>query len=171
VADHPEFRRPASDRRPDGAAPASARPPVGGVPRTINDAGSAIHDRRDGAPDSLAVALVHDPDHPDAPRVIASGKGWVAEQILALAFETGIRVREDSDLAQMLAAMDLDTELPLEAYTAVSEILAYVYRVNGRLAPAAGDGAPQQEEAGEREREREREYGRAGTAAEQEPRP
>ncbi len=112
-----------------------ARPPNRGVPRTINDPDSAVHVRDDGAPSTLAVALADDPDRPDAPRVVASGKGWVAEQILTLAFESGVRVRQDAALVQILAAMDLDAEIPLEAYTAVSEILAYVYRLNQSMTP------------------------------------
>ncbi len=66
-----------------------------------------------------------------APKVIAAGRGSVAEQILALAFANGIKVREDADLAELLSAVDIDSEIPLEAFTAVAEILSYVYRANG----------------------------------------
>ena len=83
----------------------------------------------------MTATTAADPNRAEAPRVVASGKGWVAEQILTLAFESGVRVRRDSELAQILSAMDLDTEIPLEAYTAVSEILAYVYRLNQTMAP------------------------------------
>ena len=65
------------------------------------------------------------------PKVIAAGRGSVAEQILALAFANGIKVREDADLAELLSAIDIDSEIPLEAFTAVAEILSYVYRANG----------------------------------------
>ena len=68
-----------------------------------------------------------------APRVVAAGRGTVAEQILALAFANGIKVREDADLAELLSAVDLDSEIPLEAFTAVAEILSYVYRANGAM--------------------------------------
>jgi len=68
-----------------------------------------------------------------APRVIAAGRGTVAEQILALAFANGVKVREDADLAELLSAVDLDSEIPLEAFTAVAEILSYVYRANGAM--------------------------------------
>lgn len=92
----------------------------------------------------VAVALSYDPDQADAPRVVASGKGALAEQILNLAFANGVKVREDRDLAEVLAAVELDTVIPLEAFVAVAEILAYVYRANGRLPPVprGGDGAP-----------------------------
>jgi len=58
----------------------------------------------------------------------------VAEQILAIAFAHDIKVREDADLVQILEAVDLDSEIPLEALAAVAEILSYVYRANNRLA-------------------------------------
>jgi flagellar biosynthesis protein len=73
------------------------------------------------------------------PSVVASGRGLVAERILELAFAAGVRVREDADLAEMLAAVDLGADIPAEAVVAVAEILAHVYRLNGTLdaAPAA----------------------------------
>jgi flagellar biosynthesis protein len=89
------------------------------------------------APDSLAVALDYDPKVADAPRVVASGRGYMAERILDLAFESGVKVRQDADLAQVLSAVDVDSEIPLEAYVAVAEILAYVYRANNQLPPKA----------------------------------
>jgi flagellar biosynthesis protein len=67
------------------------------------------------------------------PKVIASGRGKVAEEILKLAHAKGLRVREDGDLAQLLARLDLDTPIPSEAIIAVAEILARVYAANGRL--------------------------------------
>lgn len=87
---------------------------------------------------AIAVALQYDPDQADAPTVTASGKGAVAEQILQLAFANGVKVRTDPDLAQVLAAVEVDTVIPLEAFAAVAEILAYVYRANGRMAGAEG---------------------------------
>lgn len=65
-----------------------------------------------------------------SPRVVATGRGPVAEQILAIAFEKGVPVREDADLAQILAAVELDAEIPIDALAAVAEILSYVYRAN-----------------------------------------
>lgn len=82
-----------------------------------------------------AVALSYRPDQGDeAPRVVASGKGELARQILDLAFAAGVKVREDADLVEILAAVDVDSQVPLEALMAVAEILTYVYVANGRLA-------------------------------------
>ncbi len=66
------------------------------------------------------------------PQILASGYGEVAAEILKLAFEQGIKVREDADLAEILAALDLGEQVPLEALAAVSEILSRVYQANSK---------------------------------------
>jgi len=89
-----------------------------------------------GDPDEpAAVALRYDPPREEAPRVVAKGRGEVAEQILEIALANGIAIREDADLVALLEAVELDMEIPLEAFIAVAEVLAYVYRANGRLPP------------------------------------
>lgn len=64
------------------------------------------------------------------PKVVAAGYGKLAEEIVRLAFENGVRVREDRDLAQILAAIELDSDIPSEALVAIAEILSYVYKAN-----------------------------------------
>lgn len=81
----------------------------------------------------LAVALTYDKDADPAPRIAAKGRGHIAEKIIALAQEHGIEIREDTDLAVLLAKLDLDTLIPVEAYAAVAEILAYVYETNDKM--------------------------------------
>ncbi len=84
----------------------------------------------------IAVALSYRPDDGDqAPKVVASGRGLLARAILDRAFESGVKVREDADLAQLLSVVDVDSVIPLEAFMAVSEILAYVYRANQQKVP------------------------------------
>ena len=80
----------------------------------------------------LAVALGYDRGKDSAPKVTAKGRGHIAEAIIALAEQYGISVREDSDLAMMLSKLEIDTPIPLEAYAAVAEILAYVYKMNDK---------------------------------------
>jgi len=76
--------------------------------------------------------------NPDSlPKVIASGYGKLAQQILEMAFEKGIKVREDADLAELLATLDLDTPVPSEAIVAVAEILAKVYEANAHMSSSA----------------------------------
>lgn len=85
---------------------------------------------------TVAVAVENDPRGRGAPRVVAKGRGALAEQILQIAFERGVKVRSDADLAEILAAVELDSEVPLQALAAVAEILSYVYRVQGQPGPA-----------------------------------
>lgn len=77
-----------------------------------------------------AVALDYERGVDDAPRIVATGKGAIAEQILQVAFAHGIKVRKDEDLIEVLSKLDVDSVIPLEAFAAVAEILAYVYRAN-----------------------------------------
>ena len=75
------------------------------------------------------------------PRVVATGRGAVAEQILEIAFAQGVPVREDPDLVELLATLELEAEIPIDAIAAVAEILSYVYRANSR----AADNQPKQD--------------------------
>lgn len=77
-----------------------------------------------------AVALEYDRESGQAPRVTASGRGALAEQILKIAFERGIKVREDAELVEILSLIEVDSPIPLEAFGAIAEILAYVYKAN-----------------------------------------
>jgi len=88
----------------------------------------------------IAVALHYDRQRDNAPRVVASGRGAIAERILELAFAHGITVREDADLAEILAAVEVGQQIPVAAFAAVAEILFYIYRANERQAAGAGTG-------------------------------
>ena len=83
----------------------------------------------------VAVALEDAKHEKDLPKVTAAGRGKIAEQILQLAYENGIKVREDSALAEMLATIELGSPIPTEAFMAVAEILSYGYKANGEPNP------------------------------------
>jgi flagellar biosynthesis protein len=85
---------------------------------------------------AVAVALTYEFGKPNLPRIVASGRGPIAERILALAQENGIPVREDADLATLLAAVELESEIPAEAMIAVAEVMAQIFLLN-RQAQAA----------------------------------
>ena len=82
---------------------------------------------------AVAAALKYSNETEELPRVVAAGYGFVAEKILQTAFDSGIKVRQDPDLAQMLAAVEIDSEIPPEAFAAVAEILSYIYEYNARI--------------------------------------
>jgi flagellar biosynthesis protein len=80
-----------------------------------------------------AVALKYDQKKDNAPRVIAKGRGDIAEKIIAVAREHNVPLCEDKNLTQILEALDLETEIPPELYRAVAEVLAFIYRLNGKI--------------------------------------
>ncbi|MBU0859237.1 MAG: EscU/YscU/HrcU family type III secretion system export apparatus switch protein [Alphaproteobacteria bacterium] len=84
---------------------------------------------------AVAVAIEDGTAEGQLPKITAAGRGKIAEQILQLAFERGIKVREDAALAEMLAKIELDSPIPSEAFMAIAEILTYVYRANGEPNP------------------------------------
>ena len=79
-----------------------------------------------------AAALRYRPPDDDAPRLVARGRGELAERILELAREHKIPIREDPDLVAVLSQLDLEKEIPAELYKPIAEILSFVYRVNER---------------------------------------
>jgi flagellar biosynthetic protein FlhB len=90
-------------------------------------------------PTHIAVAIRYRRDEGRAPKVIAKGKGLLAEHIRALAREHGIPIVEDIPLARLLyRKVKVGREIPAATYKAVAAILAFVYRVTGR---SAGGGS------------------------------
>jgi flagellar biosynthesis protein len=86
--------------------------------------------QRDGVQKAVAISYEQGNADDAAPMVVASGKGSVAEQIIALAFAHGVRVRKDQDLVEVLSQVEVESPIPLEAFAAVAEILSYVYQAN-----------------------------------------
>lgn len=82
-----------------------------------------------------AVAIKDRTSEKKVPEIVAAGRGSIAEKILQLAYENDIKVKEDAPLAEMLAAVEIDSPIPSEAFMAVAEILYYVYRANGEPNP------------------------------------
>ena len=80
-----------------------------------------------------AVALRYNAESDAAPRVIAKGDRLLAERIIEIATENGVPIHEDPDLVSLLAALDIDREIPDALYRAVAEVLAFVYTVNATV--------------------------------------
>lgn len=85
----------------------------------------------------VAVALSH-ASKEDAPIVVAKGYGQVAELIIECAREHGLYVHAAPDLVNLLMHVDLDTEIPVQLYVAVAEILAWLYRLEAHAVEGAG---------------------------------
>lgn len=76
----------------------------------------------------LAVALKYAPGD-QAPRVVAKGRGLIAEEIIERARAHGVYVHESPELVTLLSQVDLDAHIPPTLYIAVAELLAWLYRV------------------------------------------
>ena len=79
---------------------------------------------------TMAAAIKYDSTIADAPKVTARGRGFIADKIIVIAEENGIPIKNDPDLVQILSKLDVGTEIPVELYRAVAEILAFVYSLN-----------------------------------------
>lgn len=77
-----------------------------------------------------AVALKYDMQQDAAPKVVAKGRGHVAEHILATAQKNSIPVYQNKTLVNMLMALEIDREIPPELYKAIAEVMAYVYKMD-----------------------------------------
>lgn len=78
-----------------------------------------------------AIALQYDGEH--APIVTASGEGAIAEEILRIAREHNIPLREDALLAELLSDLNLGEEIPPMLYRVIAEVIAYAYLVSGKV--------------------------------------
>lgn len=84
--------------------------------------------RRPTDPTREAIALAYCQTDA-APRVVAKGKGLIAEEIIARAREHGIYVHESPELVALLTQVDIDEHIPPQLYLAVAELLAWLYRI------------------------------------------
>ena len=80
-----------------------------------------------------AIAILYEDGDNSAPKVIASGKGTIAEKIIETAQEAGIHIQQDANLVELLAKVDVGEEIPVELYQTVAEVLAFVYKINNRF--------------------------------------
>lgn len=75
-----------------------------------------------------AVALCYE-EGASAPRVVAKGRGLIADEILRRAREAGVFVHSSRELTSLLMQVDLDRHIPPALYVAIAELLAWIYRV------------------------------------------
>jgi flagellar biosynthesis protein len=92
--------------------------------------------RPENDPLKSAVALTYSQTDA-APRVVAKGRGMIAEQIILRAREHGVYVHESPELVSLLMQVDLDQRIPPQLYIAVSELLAWLYRLESGQPVAA----------------------------------
>lgn len=75
-----------------------------------------------------AVALTYATGD-SAPRVVAKGRGLIAQEIIERAREAGVYVHESPELVSLLMQVDLDARIPQQLYVVIAELLAWLYRI------------------------------------------
>lgn len=78
-----------------------------------------------------AVALKYDGEN--APTITASGEGAIADEIIRIAREHGVPLRQDGMLAALLGELELGEEIPPTLYRVIAEVIAYAYLVSGKV--------------------------------------
>ena len=85
-------------------------------------------------PTHIAVGLKYDADKMSAPRVVAKGQRLIAEKIKEIAAKAKVPIVENKPLARALyEAVDVGMAVPAKLYKAVAEVLAYVYKLKGKV--------------------------------------
>lgn len=74
-----------------------------------------------------ASAIGYNPKEADAPRILATGKGSLAEKILEIAGQERIPIHQDEKLAEILSFLETGSQIPVEAYGAIAKILSHIY--------------------------------------------
>ncbi|MBI3358332.1 MAG: EscU/YscU/HrcU family type III secretion system export apparatus switch protein [Nitrospirae bacterium] len=80
-----------------------------------------------------AAALKYQHGTDPVPRLVAKGGGHIADKIIALAKEHGVPIHEDKNLIEILSTLDLYEQIPPKLYKAVAEILAFIYKMSGKV--------------------------------------
>ena len=80
-----------------------------------------------------AVALSYEAEKDDAPKIVAKGKGFVADEIIKKAHEHQIPIQEDASLVELLGQLTINEKIPEELYQAVAEIFAFVYKIDQNI--------------------------------------
>ncbi|HKL78672.1 MAG TPA: EscU/YscU/HrcU family type III secretion system export apparatus switch protein [Gammaproteobacteria bacterium] len=95
-----------------------------------DDSGDGESGQRAGDGARRAVAVRYQAQENNAPVVTAKGYGTLAERLLNQAADTGVPVREDHFLVEVLSRLDVGAEIPPETYEAMAIILAEIYRLD-----------------------------------------
>ena len=90
---------------------------------------------------TLAIALAYAPGDA-APRIVAKGRGLIADEIIRRAREHGVFVHESPELVTLLMQSNLDDRIPPQLYVAIAELLAWIYRLEQKVAEPSPSSKP-----------------------------
>jgi len=79
-----------------------------------------------------AVALRYNTQKENAPKIVAKGKGKIAERIIKIAEENELPIKKDEDLVELLTKIEIDKEIPENLYKAVAEVFSFIYNITNK---------------------------------------
>ena len=85
------------------------------------------NDDTNKAADLLAIALKYKAETDKAPKIVAKGRKKLAYEIIRVAQENGVLIKQDKELSSILSLLEIDEYIPCEAFLAVAEIMSYIY--------------------------------------------
>lgn len=81
----------------------------------------------------ISIALKFIPEKDNAPKIIASGEGFLGDKIYQIAKKKNIPIYKDPSLAKTLSNLPLDSEIPEPLYKAVALVFSYIYKIENEL--------------------------------------
>ena len=113
-------------------------------PNTIENYSSGLHLKPLVNPNQQAIALAYAAGE-YAPKVVAKGRGAIAEQIIARAKEHGVHIHQSKELVSLLMKVDLDEDIPPALYRVVAELLAWLYHIETEKSQAMSASVEQKQ--------------------------
>ncbi|MCA1009219.1 EscU/YscU/HrcU family type III secretion system export apparatus switch protein [Halobacillus halophilus] len=77
-----------------------------------------------------AIALSYQSDNEAAPKVVAKGEGYIAENIMEKAKDSQVPIQEDATLVELLSELNINEQIPEELYHVVAEVFAFIYKAD-----------------------------------------
>lgn len=119
----------AADEAADFKSSYESRQNGGYMENKQKDSKNNLNNENEADVNKTAVALTYDPAD-TAPKIIASGKGYLAEKIIQKAQEADIPLHKDERLVQSLSKLEIGDMIPPELYDVVAEILVFVDKMD-----------------------------------------
>ncbi|WP_088069425.1 EscU/YscU/HrcU family type III secretion system export apparatus switch protein [Gottfriedia luciferensis] len=79
------------------------------------------------------IALKYNTESDVAPKVIAKGKGLIADEIISKAKDFGVPIQEDPSLVEVLSKLEINQSIPEDLYSVVAELFAFIYRADKQM--------------------------------------
>ncbi len=82
--------------------------------------------------DTKAIALQYNKEKDNAPKIVAKGSRYLADEILNIAQKHNIPIKKDEDMVMMLDQIEVNREIPPNMYKAVAEIFSFIYNITNQ---------------------------------------